>query len=287
MTKFKAPEVATSQSGLEDSAFSDGSPLSAHKVRVLARSVNRSLQREALVWRWLGDGASVFVPPYWGELTPCSRMPIFYSEGVDALRVRIRLEVEATSFNDVSLGCVTSRQLFGQLGSTKVDVTPSGLGSSLTATFNVPVSGTGQDELTFFWRYNIDGGETLLATGTYGGTSGGAFEYGDRLLCSTEDPSISAPWVTSQSAASVQRSGFYALVSASSGQRLIAEVRDGRQDATWYYDGVSGVVDATLSTLYFQPAFENITPSLGYTYELRELPKAILSSVAVYEVRNG
>lgn len=287
MTKFKQPEVATSQSGLEDSAFSDGSPLSAHKVRVLAQSVNRSLQREAMVWRWLGDGLSVYVPPFWSELTPCSRMPIFYSEGVDALRVRVRLEVEATSFNNVSLGCVTSRQLFGQLGATKVDVTPSGLGSSLTSTFAVPVSGTGQDELTFFWRYNPDGGETLLATGTYGGTSSGNFEFGDHILCSTEDPSISAPWVTSQSGASVQRSGFYALVSASSGQRLIAEIRDGRQDVSWYYDGVSGVVSSTLSALYFQPTFENITKSLGYTYELRELPKAVLSSIAVYEVKNG
>ena len=79
MTRFRAPESATTYAGLDDAAFADGAPVSAHVIRTLARQVNRALERKSLVYRWLGVGnpsassVSTFAPPFWGQMTPAQR----------------------------------------------------------------------------------------------------------------------------------------------------------------------------------------------------------------------
>lgn len=289
MTKFKSPETATTYAGLDDAAFVDGQPVSAHVIRTLARQVNRALSRKALVYRWLGNGnanasnVATFVPPFWGHMTPCGEVPIFYAPGISTLRCRVRMMAEgATSgFHGIQLGYTTSRHPGGALDSGALTHTPNGISTTSYADLTIPVSIEGQDMLTLWWRAYLLGDEPLMNTTTHGGANTGDNSYNSRAGACIMRNTYSSPstsWIVDPTNANaIQRNGHWIRMLSSYGYEVAKlEVRDGRADETEYVD---------YRRLLFQPVTDDHRwgPGKGVTWEIRQLPQVKLHSIAIYE----
>lgn len=285
MTRFRAPESATTYAGLDDAAFADGAPVSAHVIRTLARQVNRALERKSLVYRWLGVGnpsassVSTFAPPFWGQMTPCAEVPLFYRPGISRLRCRVRMMAEgaAAGFHGIDIGYVTSRSPRGNLDDVGVTHSPNGLTTTSYETFIIPVSIDGQDTLSLWWRANIEGDEPLMSTATHGGINTGNNNGNSRSGSCILHTTLGTPWNVDQTNANaIQRNGHWIRFLYSTYEVGRGEIRDG--------DNSAGEL-VNFTRLFYEPTVDDWRRSSrsGTTWEIRQLPEVRLHSIAIYE----
>lgn len=272
MTLFKLPEVASVYGALATTAFSDGSPATAHKLRELVRNGNLEKARGGLMARWVADAratgerpgaALLFAPPYWQHVVQGLVVPVAKKHDLVVARVRIRAIVTLDQRVAWFVGATprpTPRSARISLGEVGV---MTGTGSDQVLTLEVPVRRAPAESLSIYARHLVDPTKDgLLVTGTYGSPNTGTVS------------TVPTPYSFGSSGASwsgVHTGGHYVLFTATGGGVRHVPSR---------------IVDTLSSTeLAIFPHFGSDAERFavrGSTFELRKSPAVQLLSVAVY-----
>lgn len=277
MVYLKTPEFSSKFGAVDDLAFTDGSPVSAHVLREMARNGNRLISKGDLLFRWVGaedDGTgestsagSSFAPPFWQYAIPVFPFPVLKRKGITQIRVRVRADIDSgltLLFYVGTLKNPTPTPL-----ATSNILTMAGTGSLAAYTKNdIEVREPAGEVLSFFYKYSVDpSSDALMNTATYGSPSAGTSSYntGPFWFSDTGTP---ATWNTTT--AEVHEGGHYVqfLDSNSVRETFIGEIR--------------GVVSAT--QLLFWPECPNSQLIRGAKYQILKLPACKFVSIAVYGV---
>lgn len=174
---FRLPEVATEYGGLDDAAFDDGSPVSAHVLREMARNGNRLTGRGDLLAQWnayaedgvdgLRSVARMFAAPYWQFLLPIPILEVEKRSGVDTVLVRLRVLVEA-GFSVLFFVGTSLRPTPANTRSAD-QVAVAGSASIQNVDITVPVRRSRGELLSVYVRHVVNTTtDTLMDTATYG-----------------------------------------------------------------------------------------------------------------------
>lgn len=304
MGKARDPEYATALGGLDDAAFTDGSPLSAHVLRQLIRQSNMNASRSTCVYRYTGQkaiGAGVtYVPPFWGFATPQGAVPIRKAPSVRQLRVRIRATVE--SGRGIWFGVETQDHKFRWEDTLSV----IGTGGVQAYDMSVPVSSSADEWLAVYFRAQLDPTtDPVVTSASWSGLSAAAFgdgTWGTPTINPYVDVNgfyyvaagpnfVHDGYVTAQfgdnggargwrigtsDTNSIARSGLYLWIYdvGASGGGAAYEVRDG--SSGWQSGGLA-------PSIWVHPEIAGWETLFGRSYTLRQLPTAQILSVSAYE----
>lgn len=182
---FKAPEIATIHGALDDAAFTDGAPLSAHVARTLIRNGNRLAARGHLVFRHVAPGAVspeatvyaglAYAPSYWTKALPLVHpFPVEKAQGLTKLRMKIRADITTDAIVDFAL-CTSA---YGRR--SPFDITSTGLlnmvGTGVPAPYtqaDVACRKGDGEELGLYIKAQGHSDDPQLDFTTYGGVASG------------------------------------------------------------------------------------------------------------------
>lgn len=278
MAIFREPEIAARFGALDDEAFTDGSPGDAHVLREMARNGNLLASRSDLIYRAVYDpvasgeavGAALsYAPPYWQHLTPTPAIPVRKKYGVRAMRVRIRMLVDADFELAVFVGTEARPTPQGRPITDSISVT--GTGSVATYDGEIPVREARDEVLSFYYRAIVNPTvDPLMVTGTYGAQNTGTVESNTAW----EFTDTASTWVQS-GASQPHLGGHYVFFTDATGNTPLhgpCEVR-----AT-----IPGLIAS--NTLGIYPPVPNNQFLRGSTYAIHKLPGVRLVSIACYGI---
>lgn len=291
MAFFRPPEVSEAFGALDDDAFQDGSPTSAHVLRELCRNGNRLIAKSSLMFRWIGDAQTSgdnsgsglgFAPFFWQHLINVPAMPVPKKYGATKMRVRVRAAITSGATVMVYVG--TSRAptpAHIRSGSDQLNCTGAGTGTvSVYEKADIPVRRDAGEVLSFYFRSYFDT-STALATGTYGGNASGtvAFLIGNNFFDDTLTKNDG--WDTDvPSNTNLVDDGHFVLFKDSNGALLhVAQITGTGRDLGFIDNGS---YTRTTDQLEFEPAARDIRNLAGSTYEIYQLPRIQMVSVAAY-----
>lgn len=243
MTLFKLPEVASVYGALATTAFTDGSPATAHKLREVVRNGNLEKGRGGLMARWVADprtsgerpGAGLaYAPPYWQHAVQALVVPVAKKHDLVMARVRIRAVVTLDARVGWFVGFTprptprTARASLGEVG------VMTGTGSAQVLELEVPMRAAPGETLSIYLRHMVDPTkDALLDTGTYGSPNTGSVS------------TVPTPYSFGASGASwsgVHTGGHYVLFTSTGGgvRHVPARIVDTLSTTEWRSSLTSG-----------------------------------------------
>lgn len=279
------PPVSVIYGGLADEAFTDGTPVTAHLARELARQSNRLLVNGGLVYRYVGNAepatnstadqlraTTTWGPIFHQHMTPVIVAPVKKKPGIVELRIRIRAMI--------ATGAVVRVTARTSVGPVSASITGVGTTTSVVATLLAPCRKGPGEALAFYWNWRNDvDNDPLMDFGAHGGTAAtGTITQADQTWFNDStlaDWTGAAPVGFKTTPVNVASAGHYAVLRDNSGEIAhIAEIRTvGRPDQA-----------GRASSLVVWPPIATPERLRNGTYEIRERPSLQLNSIAVYGV---
>ena len=300
-------EYASKYVALDDTAFADGNPLSAHMLREMARAANHLNRKGEFLFRWLGSSFEYDLVNWgqishgvmnpgveWTPLLPITRVWVPKPPGCTALRMRIRAQITAGK----TLEFFVANQYAPVPEDANIRSSERIVGSGSTGVYqfsDLPAKEEAGDELSFFVRTLIDpSSDTALNTGTYGGAASGTAT----MISATEfkDENLVSGWNIGTN--NVADAGHYVVFThpTTGAQIQVARITEmglgnfSATDSLHFFPPATGIFAhrRTGGGVFAKAVGGQRFKTVNYCdYAIYQLPKLSLKSIAVYAKPRG